>query len=106
MALLSTLFGVLIRVAGGIKASRLNTILGYSSILNRSWFILMLRDLRIFSVVFTLYSISLGGVVHYIKGQPGKYGFSNMPFKKRWLRLASGIVLFINLGGLPPFLNI
>ena len=105
MVLASTLFGVLIRVIRGIKASRLNTILGYSSLLNRSWFILLLRDLRIFLVAFILYGISLGGVVHYVGGQPGKYGFSNMPLKKRWLRLARGIVLFINLGGLPPFLN-
>lgn len=101
----SAILGIFTSMLGGLKSARLTLILGYSSLLNTRWFILFILDLSLFAFVFALYGISLGLVVSRWDRRDNSSLFSQLAARQTWLRMLTLVVRFLNLGGLPPFIN-
>lgn len=104
--LVRALARVVVSLVRGVKTRRLSLVLGYSSLINRAWFLLLLRDLRLLGLLFFLYGLSLGGLAWEVKQNINHPQFSSRVKSQRYLKILTLIFMFINLGGLPPFFNI
>lgn len=104
---LSIFGGVFVSICRVLQTRRLGLILGYSSLINRSWFLLIIRENEKFLFIFFLYGIALFWVTRFLrtlKASTSRNSIKQESFS--WGRVFTLILLFLNLGGLPPFINI
>ena len=88
------------------STSRINLILAYSSLFNSSWLLVVLIDIDVFAAIFFIYGVSLGVLTHFLSGTQSRSISENNQRTKRWEGTFKLIIMLLNLGGVPPLLNI
>lgn len=98
--------GVFLRLEGALRTYRLNLILVYSSLINSSWFLLALTRYDLFFWIFLVYRFSVALILHTAKAHSGGTLVRIKMAQINWITRRLLLILLLNLGGMPPFINI
>lgn len=98
--------GSMVCIISVSQTTRIRIILGYSSLFNRRWMVLVLDSGDVLFLVFSLYGISLALLTNFLAQKKMFISGEINQQTNSWGELFKLILLLLNLGGIPPLLNI